>query len=89
MKTHINLVIPLILVLSLFSGGSRKETRNGDGTLKGIVYEQYTSNPLSGASIVLIGTPLGTISNSAGVYLLGTSLPGPTMFVRRWQDMRV
>ncbi len=68
MKTQVNLIIPLFLIFLLFLRGSPSETQREVGTLAGIVSDRATAQPIAGASVVLLGTTLGTITNTRGEY---------------------
>jgi hypothetical protein len=47
------------------------------GMLSGVVHEGRSQTPLSGARIVVVGTPLATNADNLGRFVLGPLSPGP------------
>ena len=46
-----------------------------NGTIKGLVLDKTTKNPLIGANVFIVGTSLGTASNDAGSYKITNVFP--------------
>ncbi|MDC2996739.1 carboxypeptidase-like regulatory domain-containing protein, partial [Flavobacteriaceae bacterium] len=58
-----------LLILLLFVGVKIVFAQNS-GTLNGRIVDQKTQQPLQGATIILKGTNIGTITDSDGYFIL-------------------
>lgn len=73
--------IPLILaaILACFTAPAAAvpgDPRQGRGVVTGTVRDAVTREPLGSANVILVGTTLGTVSDTAGRYAIGDVPPG-------------
>lgn len=65
--------IPVLLTLSLallLGGRTPAQAQEFTGTIKGVVLDQNTLQPLAGATVVLLGTQLGAIAGAEGQFVI-------------------
>ncbi|MSR82949.1 MAG: carboxypeptidase-like regulatory domain-containing protein [Candidatus Latescibacteria bacterium] len=61
----------LALLLALLVGAWRPvPAQELTGTIKGVVLDQHTLQPLPGANVVLLGTQLGAIAGAEGQFTI-------------------
>lgn len=72
MSAHTPTIAAFFLLLALLPAAAQEPT----GTIKGLVLDQHTLQPLAGANVALLGTPLGAVAGAEGQFVIARAPVG-------------
>ncbi len=71
MKTSVvRLLTAFLFVVALLPPGQAEAQQTATGSVTGQVVDESTQRPLAGAAVTVVGTQLGTVTNTDGRYLI-------------------